>query len=644
MSLLKIHRKISWRNRTEPALNEQNLAQYDHELDVLDDRIIQLAGTTLPSYTAGGFITDFTVNPSDGVITITYYSGRTVQIDTNLEKIPFNYRFDEEAQILYIIADDGTEQQCNLASLISQYDFQDSDMITFTVVKGIVTAQVKRGSITAEMLQPDFLADVQVEAARALAGADAAAESALDASGSAKVAQAAAGEATLAVQTAERHATAAGMSADAASSSAQGAADSAKVASISETASKASELAALEYKEAAAGRAQESSDSANTASTKATESVSAARSATEQALLSKSYAVGTEGVVRPGDLTDNAKFFSELAAQLSADAQKLLDQATKIVSAASAGAIIPAGTVAFSDLPLTPTVGYMYNIFDAFTTDARFAEGAGVSYNAGANIYWTKDGQWDVMVGVQVTGVKGVAESDYHQGNVNITPANIGLGNVNNTADADKVVKAAGTATKALQDGNGKNIADTYLTKAGNSADNTVNFSSGDIANPTTWADVSTLTSGEKHSSILNKISTMFRNMRYLWRLIGNTPLSVGGGTITGAISTLNTKLNTVGSQISIGTSARKIPPQTDVEIGDITLPAGFWIIHVTIWYGVYSRTLTINGFSILNNNHKPEFIAFYNGPGARLPLTVYSWEPGEIEIGPGSIYAFRIR
>ena len=192
MSLLKIHRKIPWRNKTEPALNEKNLEQYDHELDVLDDRIIQLSNTTLPSQVAGGFITGFSVNPADGVITVTYFSGRIVQIDTNLEKIPFNYRFDEEAQILYIIADDGTEQRCNLASLISQYDFQDSDMITFSVTDGIVTAQVKRGSITAEMLQPNFLADVRTEAARALAGADAAAENALDASNSAKAAEASA--------------------------------------------------------------------------------------------------------------------------------------------------------------------------------------------------------------------------------------------------------------------------------------------------------------------------------------------------------------------------------------------------------------------------------------------------------------------
>lgn len=42
-----------------------------------------------------------------------------------------------------------------------------------------------------------------------------------------------------------------------------------------------------------------------------------------------------------------------------------------------------------------------------------------------------------------VTGVKGSAESAYRTGNVNITAANIGLGNVNNTSDADKPVSTA---------------------------------------------------------------------------------------------------------------------------------------------------------------------------------------------------------
>ncbi len=67
-----------------------------------------------------------------------------------------------------------------------------------------------------------------------------------------------------------------------------------------------------------------------------------------------------------------------------------------------------------------------------------------------------------------VTGVKGNAETNYRTGSVNITPANIGLGNVNNTADANKNVKyatSAGTATKATQDGSGNIITSTYATK-----------------------------------------------------------------------------------------------------------------------------------------------------------------------------------
>lgn len=45
--------------------------------------------------------------------------------------------------------------------------------------------------------------------------------------------------------------------------------------------------------------------------------------------------------------------------------------------------------------------------------------------------------------------VKGNAENTYRTGNVNITPANIGLGNVNNTADANKNVKYATSAGSA---------------------------------------------------------------------------------------------------------------------------------------------------------------------------------------------------
>ena len=42
-----------------------------------------------------------------------------------------------------------------------------------------------------------------------------------------------------------------------------------------------------------------------------------------------------------------------------------------------------------------------------------------------------------------ITGVKGGAESTYRTGNVNITATNIGLGNVNNTSDANKPISTA---------------------------------------------------------------------------------------------------------------------------------------------------------------------------------------------------------
>lgn len=93
-----------------------------------------------------------------------------------------------------------------------------------------------------------------------------------------------------------------------------------------------------------------------------------------------------------------------------------------------------------------------------------------------------------------VLGVKGGSESAYRTGNVNITKANIGLGNVDNTSDEDKPVSTAtqtalngkantsGTypnltvgkatnadnatnATKAIQDGDGNVIKSTYATK-----------------------------------------------------------------------------------------------------------------------------------------------------------------------------------
>lgn len=53
------------------------------------------------------------------------------------------------------------------------------------------------------------------------------------------------------------------------------------------------------------------------------------------------------------------------------------------------GAYVFRGAVTFANLPSALTeamTGYVYDVTDAFTTDARFKEGAGVDYPAGSNV------------------------------------------------------------------------------------------------------------------------------------------------------------------------------------------------------------------------------------------------------------------
>lgn len=98
---------------------------------------------------------------------------------------------------------------------------------------------------------------------------------------------------------------------------------------------------------------------------------------------------------------------------------------------------------------------------------------------------------------------------------------------------------------RATYDGNNRNIVNTYLTKSGDSTNNSITFTSTDNTNPTEWTDISALTSGEKHSSLFNKISTMFKNVRYLYKTLGTTDISqMGNGTVTGALNELNAKIN----------------------------------------------------------------------------------------------------
>lgn len=92
-------------------------------------------------------------------------------------------------------------------------------------------------------------------------------------------------------------------------------------------------------------------------------------------------------------------------------------------------------------ITLTPT-----ETSDSFSIAASFADATQTASGLMSSDDKTK---LDNLSESQVTGVKGNSETDYRTGQVNITAANIGLGNVDNTADANKSVKSAGTLTTA---------------------------------------------------------------------------------------------------------------------------------------------------------------------------------------------------
>lgn len=94
--------------------------------------------------------------------------------------------------------------------------------------------------------------------------------------------------------------------------------------------------------------------------------------------------------------------------------------------------------------------GYVSNegIYYIATTNFSFAN---KKYNVGDWLISTGNAWAKIDNTDAVTGVKGSAENTYRTGNINISPTNIGLGNVDNTADKDKSVAHSDTSDSATK-------------------------------------------------------------------------------------------------------------------------------------------------------------------------------------------------
>ena len=70
-------------------------------------------------------------------------------------------------------------------------------------------------------------------------------------------------------------------------------------------------------------------------------------------------------------------------------------------------------------------------------------------------------------------------------------------------------------------------------------------FTSNDAASPTAWSAADAITTSDSNATIFSKITTMIKNVRWLYSKLGTTDFSATGqSTVTGALSALQSGLN----------------------------------------------------------------------------------------------------
>lgn len=159
---------------------------------------------------------------------------------------------------------------------------------------------------------------------------------------------------------------------------------------------------------------------ANAAASESNAAQSAANASTSEAFASASASSASRSAASASADASAASVDAENAKRYYNQSKEIADNLGVIVK--------PKGLVPFASLPAVQdaAVGDLYVVTDGFTTTADFDGGAGRLYPAYSVVVLSASGKWACLSGASVVGVKGGAESAYRNGNVSLTPANIG--------------------------------------------------------------------------------------------------------------------------------------------------------------------------------------------------------------------------
>nr|DAG19989.1 MAG TPA: L SHAPED TAIL FIBER PROTEIN [Caudoviricetes sp.] len=616
----KTYGRINWENypSDETPLNESNLNKIDVATDEIDNRVITLDTTKATKEEVSTLVQDVTFEEKTGIITIVKKNGSKITIDTQMEKIAVNFSYNAGTQQIILTLIDGTKQYIDLAALITQYEFLDSDTVAFSIDSaGKVSAIVKEASIKEKHLQPNYLADIKVETAKAAASQKAAATSESNAKTSETAAATSESNAAASATKAQSYATGGtnsrtGEDTDNAkyysqqsAQSQSAAATSADTANTKAEEAEASAATAKTNADNAAGSANIANEKANSAANSATIAVSNSNAAQQYASNAAASADTAQNYAVAD--TDSAKYYYEQARR---------------ISESFSGALRPMGTVAFANLPAlsATTSGNMYNISDQFVTTSDFKEGAGNTIPAGANVYKTEDGKWDVLAGTPVTGVKGSAESAYRRGNVNITAENVGAIPVDGNAGSATTVQDYNDTSKKIKVGwvgsalNEDQILAVACYSGGD--DDTVKAKIKDVTKDTfiNWLGTVPAANNAAH---LGRNGNAGYPMTFNWAGKGGQPTWLWGGENGSDMYVYNPSNFSVNYAASAGNAAKVNDHTVDSDV-----PSNAKFTDTNTWRGIQDNLTSASTVESLSANQGRKLANGSARDSTKIPLT----------------------
>lgn len=580
MSLSKLYSRINWKNypSEDTEIDEIHLNRMDKAIDDIDNRVIEQETLKLDKTSAYNLVKDWTMDETTGIITITKLSGEKILFDLNIEKIPVSFELSADG-ILTMTTSDDTKMTANIGDMIPVLTFRDSDTIAVTV-KGTgknktYSFAIKAGSVTGDMLEPNYLSDVQTAAGQAQGAAEEAVLNAVAAKSSATSAAASAGTATDSSVVAEQSASAAAASESNALSCKNAAQTAAATATNAKDISVTKAAEANTYAQAAGQQAAEAAVSQSNAATSAGIAESNAQTAIDKAVLAKSYAVGGTGT-RPGEDTDNAMYYMQQAMQQTGGIPTKLSQLendtgfitiavsnlinyyttnmvyTKTEVDSKLSAIPKFAIVAVDTLPtkdISETTIYLLREQASGTNKCSewvYINGdwetlGDLDIDLSGYLTRTGDGSSLTETFSQAAELSNIVTGEKHNiifGKIAKAIATL-IAHINTAATATVIghVKVdtalSSSSTNPLQNKAINTALSGKLATTGDASDTTVTFTEA-----TTMAE---LVTGEKQSTLYGKLKLVVKNVISIMRLLGTTDISaIGDGTVTGAIDTIN--------------------------------------------------------------------------------------------------------